>query len=588
MAFKERGGKFTDSTRQFTDKGKEGENKTRSGKESESRRAAKKYAVGQLERKQTRYDGQIADRSGQRFREKSVLFLEGVENFYEDIRPVKREEPEVSRADDKMIVFTEHSRKKHKDAAQGYREAEREAGTELKKLKNEIKAEKTEQVSSEQAEKYFNYSNAKFVDPERAFCNPVEKKFRRDPVDAKKENLFVSSVMTGIRETGMGREEKREGGIKGSSAIKEQKEKIYERVTAMTDHLREKIAEVCFTDNKSTVPKSTVPGRHTPKSQDRDHFTKKEERMEQANKKKKDVKNKKNREKRKAASRAAFANVLRVKKNMQNDVFDMSGQTSGNLIRDGTGGVIKAADDSLRFAVSRNLFKFGNSLTSSTMSAIAGLTGKMKNYLIKMGSSCCILLFPLVIVMAIFMLISSSDMGDGYDLDGGDGYTFTSLSEDDIDQIIEGLYETYNQPDLGIYGMSITQEIVLRYALSKVGYPYSQRYHGSLTANIFDCSSLAFRSYREVNISIANGVAYSAAEEARAMVIREKVVLGNALIPGDLIFYGGANNKRYMGIYHVGIYVGNGKMVEARNQRMGVVYGDVRAGNVVLVGRPYS
>ena len=69
----------------------------------------------------------------------------------------------------------------------------------------------------------------------------------------------------------------------------------------------------------------------------------------------------------------------------------------------------------------------------------------------------------------------------------------------------------------------------------------------------------------------------------------EKTISGD-LKPGDLIFYGGSDNGRYMGIYHVAIYVGriNGidKMVEARGQKWGVVYGDVRTSNVVNISRP--
>ena len=130
-----------------------------------------------------------------------------------------------------------------------------------------------------------------------------------------------------------------------------------------------------------------------------------------------------------------------------------------------------------------------------------------------------------------------------------------------------------------------TIEDVLRYALSKVGCAYDQNYHGSLSVDIFDCSSLAYRSYREVGIDIKNGDSYTAAEECRAMENQNKVV-GSHLVPGDLIFYGGANNGRYKGVYHVAIYVGNGKMVEAKGKSYGVVYGDVRSNNIVACARP--
>ena len=37
---------------------------------------------------------------------------------------------------------------------------------------------------------------------------------------------------------------------------------------------------------------------------------------------------------------------------------------------------------------------------------------------------------------------------------------------------------------------------------------------------------------------------------------------------------------------HVGIYAGNGKMVEAKNEAEGIVYGDFHSGSAVLYARP--
>ena len=52
--------------------------------------------------------------------------------------------------------------------------------------------------------------------------------------------------------------------------------------------------------------------------------------------------------------------------------------------------------------------------------------------------------------------------------------------------------------------------------------------------------------------------------------------------PGDLIFYGGHDNGRFLGIYHVAVYVGNGEVVEEH----GVVYQTLRTKNIILVLRP--
>ena len=65
-----------------------------------------------------------------------------------------------------------------------------------------------------------------------------------------------------------------------------------------------------------------------------------------------------------------------------------------------------------------------------------------------------------------------------------------------------------------------------------------------------------------------------------------KTVTEAELQPGDLIFYSYTNNGRFMNISHVGIYAGNGKMVEAANEEKGVVYGDFHSGSAVMYARP--
>ena len=72
------------------------------------------------------------------------------------------------------------------------------------------------------------------------------------------------------------------------------------------------------------------------------------------------------------------------------------------------------------------------------------------------------------------------------------------------------------------------------------------------------------------------------------MVRLSKGVSNSELLPGDLIFYGGKNNGRYLGIYHVAIYAGNGMSVEAANTRTGVVYRNLPTDGIVYVARPLS
>jgi cell wall-associated NlpC family hydrolase len=58
------------------------------------------------------------------------------------------------------------------------------------------------------------------------------------------------------------------------------------------------------------------------------------------------------------------------------------------------------------------------------------------------------------------------------------------------------------------------------------------------------------------------------------------------LKPGDLIYYGGSNNNRYLGIHHVAIYVGDGKTAEAYSTKYGVIYQSMDTDDIVMVCRP--
>lgn len=91
---------------------------------------------------------------------------------------------------------------------------------------------------------------------------------------------------------------------------------------------------------------------------------------------------------------------------------------------------------------------------------------------------------------------------------------------------------------------------VLEYALSKLGKPYV---FGTEGPNTYDCSGLVWDSYRQVGRMlprIANEQ-YNATEK----VDRTK------LLPGDLVAFGPPGS--WVGIYHIGIYLGGGRMIQA-------------------------
>jgi peptidoglycan DL-endopeptidase CwlO len=94
---------------------------------------------------------------------------------------------------------------------------------------------------------------------------------------------------------------------------------------------------------------------------------------------------------------------------------------------------------------------------------------------------------------------------------------------------------------------------VVQYALQKVGYRYVAAAAGPSS---FDCSGLTMTAWRQAGVSLPH---YSRSQFA----VTRRIPLSQAQ-PGDLVFYFGR------GTHHVGLYIGNGKMVHAANPRAGV------------------
>lgn len=125
----------------------------------------------------------------------------------------------------------------------------------------------------------------------------------------------------------------------------------------------------------------------------------------------------------------------------------------------------------------------------------------------------------------------------------------------------------------------------LRWGYKKVGkYHYSQSYR--MKKNYFDCSSYVFRCYRAAGKYLVSKTSWApvAADIGRYYVQKKRQVKANGsyyseskLRPGDLICYGGKTaekNGRYKRIYHIAIYIGNGKTMESSSESNNVVIRD--------------
>jgi peptidoglycan DL-endopeptidase CwlO len=94
-------------------------------------------------------------------------------------------------------------------------------------------------------------------------------------------------------------------------------------------------------------------------------------------------------------------------------------------------------------------------------------------------------------------------------------------------------------------------------ALGKVGAPYR---YGASGPNAFDCSGLINWAYRTSGKSLPRS--------SRALSRTGTPVSRSALQPGDLVFF-------YRPVSHVGIYIGNGKVVHASNRKSPVKVSDM-------------
>lgn len=132
---------------------------------------------------------------------------------------------------------------------------------------------------------------------------------------------------------------------------------------------------------------------------------------------------------------------------------------------------------------------------------------------------------------------------------------------------------------------------VVRAALTKLGCPYVWGAKGSTK---FDCSGLAYWSIHEVDPELGDHMYTNAAGQAKYCHDRGLLVAWSELEPGDLVFW--VNKKcegchRWKEIHHVGIYVGDGKVVEASSSKGCVVVRDLwqtKNYPIIMFGRPYQ
>lgn len=102
-------------------------------------------------------------------------------------------------------------------------------------------------------------------------------------------------------------------------------------------------------------------------------------------------------------------------------------------------------------------------------------------------------------------------------------------------------------------------ELVAEYALQFEGCRYVSGGHGP---SKFDCSGLVYYVYQQFGYDLEPGA-------RNQWSILDRSVKKADLLPGDLVFF--SKNGKASGIFHVGIYIGDGEFIHAANRSKGVI-----------------
>jgi cell wall-associated NlpC family hydrolase len=121
-----------------------------------------------------------------------------------------------------------------------------------------------------------------------------------------------------------------------------------------------------------------------------------------------------------------------------------------------------------------------------------------------------------------------------------------------------------------------TGQRAVTYAESQIGKPYEWGAEGPDT---YDCSGLTMWAYAQVGVHLDHWTGYQWQEGAR--------VSTSAMRPGDLAFFA-TDTSDPDTIHHVGMYIGNGQMVEAPYTGANVRISSVWRPDLIGVVRPYQ
>ncbi|MEO5534547.1 MAG: C40 family peptidase [Pseudolysinimonas sp.] len=124
-------------------------------------------------------------------------------------------------------------------------------------------------------------------------------------------------------------------------------------------------------------------------------------------------------------------------------------------------------------------------------------------------------------------------------------------------------------------------EMAISYATAQLGERYVL---GGMGPNVWDCSGLTKASYAAAGVYIGT---HSSTDQYNYMAAQGRLVPISQMQRGDLLYYSDGGSASVARKYHVTIYLGGGKMIEAPNPTTVVRIVNVRYGDLVpYAGRP--
>lgn len=272
---------------------------------------------------------------------------------------------------------------------------------------------------------------------------------------------------------------------KDEESYKEASSKLAERKEALESKIKAESQTHKSAEQKAAFDKEVKEERAKIKEQERflddkaAQIEEKDYKLKQTQEKKKEYKKKEDKAKKKQSAKLNAASVLKVKKDISNELGG-GGANTGDAFHDGKGGLV------------------------GTFLEVINPMHYVKALLAKLGA----LLAPYVVIFATISIIVVVIFAILFDVlspivkvtealnniigffTGDDTFVNTTLDQATIDQIVADS------------GCNETQEATLRFALSKVGYPYSQAQRAS--GNAYDCSSLAYYAWEAAGVDDAH------------------------------------------------------------------------------------